>query len=95
MNRISSSHIIELAFREVEESRMSAHSLGKRLQTKLEKGGMPTNWIDQVLGHKLINSRDAYSLPTDEGTKRSIHESLPIYIGLSATNGTPTNEGTT
>lgn len=66
MNRISASHIIELAFREVGESRMSAHSLRKRLQTKLEKGGMPTNWIDHVLGHKLINSRDAYSLPTDE-----------------------------
>ena len=45
---------------------MSAHSLRKGLQTSLEKGGMPTNWIDQVLGHELINSRDAYSLPTDE-----------------------------
>ena len=45
---------------------MSAHSLRKKLQTDLEKGGMPTNWIDQVLGHQLINSRDAYSLPTDE-----------------------------
>ena len=45
---------------------MSAHSIRKKLHTDLEKGVMPTNWIDQVLGHQLINSRDAYSLPTDE-----------------------------
>ena len=66
MNRISASHVIRNAFFYVGETRMSAHSLRKRLQTALEKGGMNTNWIDQVLGHKLINSRDAYSLPTDE-----------------------------
>ena len=50
---------------------MSAHSLRKALQTNLEKGGMNTNWIDQVLGHELLNSRDAYSLPTDEELKEA------------------------
>jgi hypothetical protein len=45
---------------------MSAHSLRKKLQTDLEKAGVNSSWIDQILGHQLINSRDAYSLPTDE-----------------------------
>jgi hypothetical protein len=54
------------AFVNVNEDRMSAHSLRKKLQTDLEKAGINSNWIDQILGHQLINSRDAYSLPTDE-----------------------------
>jgi site-specific recombinase XerD len=51
------------------EKRVSAHSLRKKLQTDLEKAGINSNWIDQILGHQLINSRDAYSLPTDEELK--------------------------
>jgi integrase len=78
MHRISATHIISDAFNEVGEYRMSAHSLRKRLQTQLEKGGMPTNWIDQVLGHKLINSRDAYSLPTDEELRDSYVKAYPL-----------------
>ena len=66
MSRMNISNLIKQAFNKVGEQRMSAHSLRKGLQTSLEKGGMPTNWIDQVLGHELINSRDAHSLPTDE-----------------------------
>ncbi len=66
MSRMNASTVIRNAFLATGEKRMSAHSLRKGLQTALEKGGMPTNWIDQVLGHELINSRDAYSLPTDE-----------------------------
>ena len=58
---------------------MSAHSLRKALQTNLEKGKMPTNWIDQVLGHELLNSRDAYSLPTDEELKEA-YEAAYKYI---------------
>ena len=50
---------------------MSAHSLRKKLQTDLEKAGINSNWIDQILGHQLINSRDAYSLPTDEELKEA------------------------
>ena len=48
-----------------------AHSLRKKLQTDLEKAGINSNWIDQILGHKLINSRDAYSQPTDEELKEA------------------------
>lgn len=71
MSRMNASTVIRNAFLAIGEKRMSAHSLRKALQTNLEKGGMPTNWIDQVLGHELINSRDAYSLPTDEELKEA------------------------
>jgi integrase len=65
-SRHSLSSLICEAFSNVNEDRMSAHSLRKKLQTDLEKAGVNSNWIDQILGHQLINSRDAYSLPTDE-----------------------------
>jgi hypothetical protein len=42
---------------------------------------MPTNWVDQVLGHKLINSRDAYSLPTDEELRDSYIQAYP-YVSV-------------
>jgi integrase len=64
--RGSMSSLIREAFLRNGEKRMSAHSLRKKLQTDLEKAGVNPNWIDQILGHQLINSRDAYSLPTDE-----------------------------
>jgi integrase len=85
MNRISASHVIRNAFVYVGENHMSAHSLRKRLQTKLEKGGMPTNWVDQVLGHKLINSRDAYSLPTDEELTEAYMKAYPLVAVLGDT----------
>jgi len=66
LSRECMSSNIQQAFLRHGEKHMSAHSLRKRLQTKLSKGNMPTNWIDLVLGHQLINSRDAYELPTDE-----------------------------
>jgi len=44
----------------------SAHSFRKYFQTCLESAGVNANWIDQMMGHKLINSRDAYSLPSDQ-----------------------------
>ena len=71
MNRISASHLVANAFINIGEKRMSAHSLRKKLQTDLEKAGINSNWIDQILGHQLINSRDAYSLPTDEELKEA------------------------
>jgi len=71
------SSTIEQAFLRHEEKHMSAHSIRKKLQTNLEKGGMNTNWIDQVLGHKLVNSRDAYSLPTDEELKEAYVNAYP------------------
>jgi hypothetical protein len=66
MSRMGASTIIREAFLTVGEKKMSAHSLRKKLQTDLERAGVNSNWIDQILGHELINSRDAYSLPTDE-----------------------------
>ena len=68
-SRHSLSSLMREAFESVKEDRMSAHSLRKKLQTDLEKAGINSNWIDQILGHQLINSRDAYSLPTDEELK--------------------------
>ena len=65
-SRHSLSSLMREAFVNINEDRMSAHSLRKKLQTDLEKAGINSNWIDQILGHALINSRDAYSLPTDE-----------------------------
>jgi len=66
MPRGSFSSLIRQAFLRANEKKMSPHSLRKKLQTDLEKAGINSNWIDQILGHQLINSRDAYSLPTDE-----------------------------
>jgi hypothetical protein len=65
---------------------MSAHSFRKKLQTDLEKSGVNTNWIDQILGHALINSRDAYSLPTDEELKEAYtkaYQTIRIYPDIS------------
>jgi site-specific recombinase XerD len=78
MSRMNASTVIRNAFLATGEKRMSAHSLSKGLQTALEKGGMPTNWIDQVLGHELINSRDAYSLPTDEELQEAYERAYHI-----------------
>lgn len=69
--RGSFSSLIRQTFLRVNEQRITAHSLRKYLQTNLECAGVNTNWIDQILGHELINSRDAYSQPTDEELKEA------------------------
>lgn len=66
ISRHSFSTLLRQAFVNVNEDKMSAHSLRKKLQTDLERAKVNSNWIDQILGRQLINSRDAYSLPTDE-----------------------------
>jgi integrase len=71
IQRHSLSSLIREAFLNVNEERIAAHSLRKKLQTDLERAGINSNWIDQILGHQLINSRDAYSLPTDEELRES------------------------
>jgi integrase len=60
------STVVRTAFLRIGEKHLSAHSLRKYLQTSLEAANVNPNWIDQILGHKLINSRDAYSKPSDE-----------------------------
>ncbi|XHH09550.1 MAG: hypothetical protein ACFCUE_02670 [Candidatus Bathyarchaeia archaeon] len=45
-------------------------------------GNVKVNWIDQILGHALINSRDAYSKPTDEQLKdayKTAYNFLRVY----------------
>jgi integrase len=82
LNRITASHLIRNAFLYIGEKRMSAHSLRKKLQTDLEKAGINSNWIDQILGHRLINSRDAYSLPTDEELREAYikaYDSIQVF----------------
>jgi hypothetical protein len=78
ISRHSLSSLIRETFVNVNEERMSAHSLRKKLQTDLEKAGVNPNWIDQILGHELINSRDAYSLPTDEELKEAYTKAYSI-----------------
>lgn len=64
-------------FKNVGEKRLSAHSFRMFLQTQLEAAGVNPNWIDQVLGHKLINSRDAYSLPSDQQLREAYEKAYP------------------
>jgi integrase/recombinase XerD len=58
-------------------SGFSAHSFRKYFQTALEASGINTNWIDQMIGHRMINSRDAYSRPTCEQLKESYIKAYP------------------
>jgi site-specific recombinase XerD len=60
------STIVRFQCQAIGEKKLSAHSFRKYFQTQLEAAGTSTNWIDQMIGHRLINSRDAYSLPSDE-----------------------------
>jgi len=76
------SNMIREAFLRVGESNLSPHSLRKYVQTYLEAGNVNVNWIDQILGYALINSRDAYSKPTDEQLKEAYNKAydhLRIY----------------
>jgi integrase len=95
MSRTLISNHVQKAYLSIGEKHISAHSLRKALQTNLEKGGMPTNWIDQILGHKLINSRDAYSLPTDEELQQAYqkaYDTIRIYPTKAIKPTTPTQQ---
>jgi integrase len=83
------SNIIREAFLRVGEANVSPHSLRKFLQTNLEAGNVNVNWIDQILGHTLINSRDAYSKPTDEQLKEAY---IKAYDHKNIKNQTQTTE---
>jgi site-specific recombinase XerD len=82
LSREGLASIVRQAFLRVNEANLSPHSLRKFLQTNLETGNVNVNWIDQIIGHKLINSRDAYSKPTDEQLKEAYtkaYDHLRIY----------------
>jgi site-specific recombinase XerD len=64
------------------DGQFSAHSFRKFFQTQLEAAGVHPNWIDQMMGHRLINSRDSYSLPTDQQLKeayKKAYSQLRVY----------------
>jgi integrase len=89
MSRENMTTLIRNAFLRIGEKKVSAHSLRKMLQTNLEKANVNPNWIDQILGHELINSRDAYSLPTDEELREAYHNAYK-FIKVSPEITTPT-----
>jgi integrase len=47
------------------EGEISAHSLRKFTETRLEAAGVNPNWVDQIIGHRLPGSRANYSRPED------------------------------
>lgn len=60
----------------------SAHSFRKFFQTQLEAAGVHPNWIDRMIGHRLINSRDSYSLPSDQQLREAYEKAynqLRVY----------------
>lgn len=92
--RTTLANTIRNAFRQVNEFNVSPHSLRKYLQTTLEEAGVNSNWIDQILGHKLINSRDAYSKPTDEQLKTAYTKAYKL-LRVYPTVNTETPKETT
>jgi site-specific recombinase XerD len=85
IQRNSFSSLIRQTFLRINEQHTTAHSLRKYLQTNLEAAGINANWIDQILGHKLINSRDAYSKPTDEQLREAYinaYKFIQVYPDL-------------
>jgi site-specific recombinase XerD len=89
MTRQNGSMIIRNAFLKIGEKKMSPHSFRKKLQTDLEKAGVNPNWIDQILGHQLINSRDAYSLPTDQELLEAYKQAYEKTIKIQITKAIP------
>jgi integrase len=95
------SNVVRNAFIRINEPNISAHSLRKYLQTNLEAAGINSNWIDQILGHKLINSRDAYSRPTDNQLREAYmkaYQFIRVYPEVNTpkpqTPNTETNKPT-
>jgi integrase len=62
--------------------KLSAHSFRKYVQTSLDVAGVSPNIIDRIIGHKLGNSRDPYSQPTDEellAAYKDAYSALRVY----------------
>jgi integrase len=77
VTRGSISSIMKWQCRKTGNLKLSAHSFRKYLQTNLDVAGISPNLIDQMLGHKLPNSRDAYSLPSDEQLLKAYMSAYP------------------
>jgi site-specific recombinase XerD len=66
----------------LDSNELSAHSFRKYFQTQLEASGVPFNWVQLMMGHKLIGVEGSYSKPTDEQLKDSYikaYDNLRIY----------------
>jgi site-specific recombinase XerD len=95
LSRSGLASIVRQAFLRVNEANLSPHSLRKYLQTNLEAGNVNVNWIDQILGHKLINSRDAYSKPTEAQLKEAYakaYDCLRVYPKVEKPQNEKTKE---
>jgi len=56
---------------------ISAHSLRKFTETRLEAAGVNPNWVDQIIGHRVPGTRRNYSLPTDEELLEAYRTAYP------------------
>lgn len=82
MSRTNMSTLVRNAFLRVGIKKVSAHSLRRYFQTTMEEANVNVNWIDQMMGHELVNCRGAYSKPTDEQLEtayRKAYKNLRIY----------------
>ena len=82
MSRSNMSTLVRTAFLGVGIKKVSAHSLRRYFQTTMEEANVNVNWIDQMMGHELVNCRGAYSKPTDEQLEtayRKAYKNLRIY----------------
>jgi integrase len=82
MSRMNMSTLVRNAFLSAGIKRVSAHSLRRYYQTAMEEANVSVNWIDQMLGHELVNCRGAYSKPSDEQLEtsyRKAYDNIRIY----------------
>ena len=82
MSRENMSTLIRNAFLAAGIKKISAHSLRRYFQTAMEEANINVNWIDQMLGHELVNCRGAYSKPTDEQLEtayRKGYDNIRVY----------------
>jgi len=77
ISRSGLSSILSFHCKRIGEAKLSAHSFRKYFQTQLEAAGVSPNWIDQMIGHRLINSRDSYSLPSDQQLREAYEKAYP------------------
>ncbi len=85
MSRTNMSTLVRNAFLAVGIKKISAHSLRRYFQTTMEEANINVNWIDQMMGHELVNCRGAYSKPTDEQLEiayRKAYDNLRIYAKI-------------
>jgi integrase len=82
MSRTNMSTLVRNTFLRAGIKRVSAHSLRRYFQTQMEEANVNVNWIDQMMGHELINCRGAYSKPTDKQLYDSYkkgYDNLRVY----------------